>query len=212
MTFAYGGDSNTLAARDHIPIEEARLIEKNYMSGFPGVAKYQSDARRRVMNLGYIDECPEVGYRTYIYDYDRLKEISAKFREEGFWDRYNELKKTNPGHPIVAEVREYHKRKAASERQGINYQIQSRGSAIFKIAAVNFFKWIVDNNLFGIVKMCIPVHDEFDVEAPEEIADMVAAKLKECMVNAGKFICRIVPLDADISYNKDGTLPNHWIH
>lgn len=38
--------------------------------------------------------------------------------------------------------------------------IQSRGSAIFKIAAVNFFNWIVDNNLFDKVKMCIPVHDK----------------------------------------------------
>lgn len=212
FTFAYGGDANTLAARDHIPMEEAQMIERNYMQGFPGVAKYQADARKKVMKLGYIDECPEVGYRTYIYDFKELQDIAARFKEDGFWDRYRILKTKDPMHPIVQEVRHYFKRKSASERQGINYCIQSRGSAIFKIAAVNFFKWIVDNGLFRIVKMCIPVHDEFDVEAPKEMADTVAAKLKECMVNAGKFICRTVPLDADISYNEDGSLPDHWIH
>lgn len=212
MTFAYGGDANTLAARDHIPIEEAKQIEYNYMKGFKGVAKYQAEARKKVMDLGYIDECPEVGYRTYIYDFQDLKDISSKFKEEGFWDSYRKLKETDPLHPIVQNVRHYFKRKSASERQGINYPIQSRGSAIFKIAAVNFFNWIVNNNLFNVVKMCIPVHDEFDIEAPKEIAEEVALKLKECMVKAGEFICRIVPLDADISYKEDGTLPNYWIH
>lgn len=40
---------------------------------------------------------------------------------------------------------------------------------------------------------------EFNIEAPSDIAEMVAEKLHECMVRSGKFICKIVPLDADIS-------------
>ena len=118
----------------------------------------------------------------------------------------------NPLDPLVEEVRHYFKRKSASERQSINYPIQSRGSAIFKIAAVNLFEWVVDNGLFGIVKFCIPAHDEFNIEAPEDIAEEVASKLHECMVKAGKFICRIVPLEAEVSRLKDGTLPTYWIH
>ena len=46
----------------------------------------------------------------------------------------------------------------------------------------------------------------------EEIAEEVANKLHECMVKAGKFICKIVPLDAEVSRLKDGTLPTYWIH
>lgn len=212
FTLAYGGNESTLSSKDHIPMEEAQVIVANYFKGFPGVKTYQDNARRDVMQKGYIDECPEVGYRTYIYDFKEMKDAEEKFKEPGFWDTYRKLKVENPQHPTVQLVRWYFKRKSATERQGVNYCIQSRGSAIFKIAAVNFFKWIVDNNLFGIVKMCIPVHDEFDVEAPKEIAEEVALKLKECMVNAGKFICRIVPLDVEISYNKDGSLPDHWVH
>lgn len=212
FTLAYGGNESTLSSKDHIPMEEAQVIVVNYFKGFPGVKTYQDNARKDVMQRGYIEECPEVGYRTYIYDFKEMKDAAEKFKEPGFWDTYRKLKVENPQHPTVQLVRWYFKRKSATERQGVNYRIQSRGSAIFKIAAVNFFKWIVDNNLFGVVKMCIPVHDEFDVEAPKEIAEEVAAKLKECMVNAGKFICRIVPLDADISYNEDGSLPDHWVH
>ena len=211
FTFAYGGDANTLISKDHIPEEEARLIEANYKKGFPGVAAYQSYQRKIVMQLGYINTCPEVGFRAYIYDFEELDRIQKQFNQE-FWTKYRKLKMENPSDPTVKEVKYYFKRKSASERQSINYPIQSRGSAIFKIAAVNLFNWVVNNGLFGVVKFCIPAHDEFNIEAPEEIAEQVADKLHECMVKAGKFICKIVPLEAEVSRLKDGTLPTYWIH
>ena len=211
FTFAYGGDANTLISKDHIPEEEAKLIEANYKKGFPGVAAYQSYQRKVVMQLGYINTCPEVGFRAYIYDFEELDRIQKQFNQE-FWTKYRKLKIENPSDPIVKDVKYYFKRKSASERQSINYPIQGRGSAIFKIAAVNLFNWVVNNGLFGIVKFCIPAHDEFNIEAPEEIAEQVADKLHECMVRAGKFICKIVPLEAEVSRLENGALPTYWIH
>lgn len=215
FTFAYGGDANTLIGRDHIPKEEAFAIEDNYKKGFPGVAAYQAHQRKVVMQLGYINTCPEVGFRAHIYDFEELDKTQKKFNKE-FWTDYGVRKKTveetGIPDPVVDEVRHYFKRKSASERQSINYPIQSRGSAIFKIAAVNLFKWVVDSGLFGVVKFCIPAHDEFNIEAPEDVAEEVASKLHECMVKAGKFICKIVPLEAEVSRLKDGTLPTYWIH
>lgn len=123
FTFAYGGDANTLIGRDHIPEEEARKIEANYRKGFKGVDAYQSRQRKLVMQLGYIDECPEVGFRAYIYDFDKLSTIQSKFNKE-FWDRYRNLKATNPDCEEVTEVRQYFKRKSASERQSINYPMK----------------------------------------------------------------------------------------
>ena len=106
MTFAYGGDANTLIGRDHIPEEEARKIEANYRKGFKGVDNYQSRQRKLVMQLGYIDECPEVGFRAYIYDFDKLSATQAKFCKE-FWDRYKILKANNTNCNEVDEVRGY---------------------------------------------------------------------------------------------------------
>lgn len=123
FTFAYGGDANTLVGRDHIPEEEARQIEANYRRGFKGVAAYQAYQRKIVMQLGYINTCPEVGYRAYIYDYDELKATQDKFSKD-FWNTYRRLKVTDPTNSIVKEVRHYFKRKSASERQSINYPMK----------------------------------------------------------------------------------------
>lgn len=192
-------------------MEEAQVIENNYMKGFQGVAKYQANQRRLVMELGYINTCPEIGYKAYVYNYDELKETQSKFNTE-FWNKYRAAKALNPNSEIVRSVRRFFKSKSEWERASINYPIQSRASAIYKIFIVNLFNWILDNGLFNIVKFCIPVHDEINLEAPKEIAEEVARKTKEYMVKAGKYICKIVPLDADISTNKDGSLPTYWIH
>lgn len=123
FTFAYGGDANTLIGRDHIPEEEARAIEANYKKGFPGVAAYQSHQRRIVMQLGYINTCPEVGFRAYIYDFEDLDKVQKQFNQE-FWAKYRKLKAENPADPLVEEVKHYFKRKSASERQSINYPMK----------------------------------------------------------------------------------------
>ena len=205
VTFAYGGDANTLIGRDHIPEDEAKKIETNYRKGFRGVDAYQSRQRKLVMQLGYIDECPEVGFRAYIYDFDKLSTIQSKFNKE-FWDRYRNLKATNPDCEEVVEVRQYFKRKSASERQSINYPIQARASAIYKIAMVNFFKWVVDNNLFGVVKFCIPCHDETNLEAPEEIAQEQADILVKSMMKGAEPFLNTLKLGATASVGP------HWIH
>lgn len=123
FTFAYGGDANTLISKDHIPEEEAKLIEANYKKGFPGVAAYQSYQRKVVMQLGYINTCPEVGFRAYIYDFEELDRIQKQFNQE-FWTKYRKLKIENPSDPIVKDVKYYFKRKSASERQSINYPMK----------------------------------------------------------------------------------------
>ena len=123
FTFAYGGDANTLIGRDHIPEDEAHAIEDNYKKGFPGVAAYQSYQRKIVMQLGYINTCPEVGFRAYIYDFEDLDKVQKQFSQE-FWAKYRKLKAENPSDPLVEEVKHYFKRKSASERQSINYPMK----------------------------------------------------------------------------------------
>ena len=47
---------------------------------------------------------------------------------------------------------------------------------------------------------------------PEEIAEEVAQTIYNCMVKAGSIFCTRCKLDADVSRNQDGSLPDHWIH
>ena len=202
----YGGDYNTISKNDGIPVEEAKEIYDNFMEGFPGIKKYQDYCRMAVMRDGYILLNPLTGHRAHIYDAEELKETHNKMQEPGFWEYYQNVRKRNPQDEIVQEVRHYMQRKAASEKQSINYRIQNRGAMCFKLSSIKLFNWIVDHKLIDKVKMCVPAHDEFNLECPVAIKEQVGKVLIDCMIAGGKPFCPNVFLGADIDIN------DHWVH
>lgn len=202
----YGGDYNTISKNDGIPVEEAKEIYDNFMEGFPGIKRYQDYCRMAVMRDGYILLNPLTGHRAHIYDAEELKETHNKMQEPGFWEYYQNVRKRNPQDEIVQEVRHYMQRKAASEKQSINYRIQNRGAMCFKLSSIKLFNWIVDHKLIDKVKMCVPAHDEFNLECPEAIKEQVGKVLIDCMIAGGKPFCPNVFLGADIDIN------DHWVH
>lgn len=202
----YGGDYNTISKNDGIPVEEAKEIYDNFMEGFPGIKRYQDYCRIAVMRDGYILLNPLTGHRAHIYDAEELKETHNKMQEPGFWEYYQNVRKHNPQDEIVQEVRHYMQRKAASEKQSINYRIQNRGAMCFKLSSIKLFNWIVDHKLIDKVKMCVPAHDEFNLECPEAIKEQVGKVLIDCMIAGGKPFCPNVFLGADIDIN------DHWVH
>ena len=202
----YGGDYNTISKNDGIPVEEAKEIYDNFMEGFPGIKRYQDYCRMAVMRDGYILLTPLTGHRAHIYDAEELKETHNKMQEPGFWEYYQNVRKRNPQDEIVQEVRHYMQRKAASEKQSINYRIQNRGAMCFKLSSIKLFNWIVDHKLIDKVKMCVPAHDEFNLECPVAIKEQVGKVLIDCMVAGGKPFCPNVFLGADIDIN------DHWVH
>lgn len=118
----YGGDYNTISKNDGIPVEEAKEIYDNFMEGFPGIKRYQDYCRAAVMRDGYILLNPLTGHRAHIYDAKELKETHNKMQEPRFWEYYQNARKRNPQDEIVQEVGHYMQRKAASEKQSINYR------------------------------------------------------------------------------------------
>lgn len=202
----YGGDYNTISKNDGIPVEEAKEIYDNFMEGFPGIKRYQDYCRAAVMRDGYILLNPLTGHRAHIYDAEELKETHNKMQEPGFWEYYQNARKCNPQDEIVQEVRHYMQRKAASEKQSINYRIQNRGAMCFKLSSIKLFNWIVDHKLIDKVKMCVPAHDEFNLECPAAIKEQVGKVLIDCMIAGGKPFCPNVFLGADIDIN------DHWVH
>lgn len=202
----YGGDYNTISKNDGIPVEEAKEIYDNFMEGFPGIKRYQDYCRAAVMRDGYILLNPLTGHRAHIYDAEELKETHNKMQEPGFWEYYHNARKRNPQDEIVQEVRHYMQRKAASEKQSINYRIQNRGAMCFKLSSIKLFNWIVDHKLIDKVKMCVPAHDEFNLECPAAIKEQVGKVLIDCMIAGGKPFCPNVFLGADIDIN------DHWVH
>lgn len=208
----YGGDANTIHQNKGIPLEEAQKVYNNYMSGFQGLKKYQEFRRKDWFDKGYILLNPLTGHKAFIYDYEELLSEKRRMSEDGFWDYYREMKKNHPDCDTVQMVRHFFKRKSASEKQSINYPIQATGSMCLRYSMIYLWKYITMHNLQGIVKICVAPYDEINLEAPEEMAEKIAKVVYTCMVEAGKIFCTKCKLDADISRNKDGSLPDHWIH
>ena len=91
-----------------------------------------------------------------------------------------------------------------SERKGLNYVIQGTAASQTKYAGIKLFKWIMDNNYFGVVKIVNLVHDEIVVECPEEIVDDVKPKVKQFMEEGANKFMRRIPMIADPE------ISNHW--
>ena len=209
----YGGNADTICRNKGIPIQEAQKIYDNYMKGFSGLKKYQDFRRKDWFAKGYILLNPLTRHKAFIYDYDKLLEEKQRMSSPDWdWDYYRQMKKDCPESDTVQMVKHFFKRKADSERQSINYPIQATGSMCLRVALINLFKYICENNLFNVVKINVTPYDEINCEAPEEIADEVANAVYNCMVKAGSIFCTRCKLDADISKDSNGQLPNYWIH
>ena len=209
----YGGNADTICKNKGIPMAEAEKIYNNYMSGFSGLKRYQDFRRKDWFQKGYILLNPLTGHKAFIYDYDKLKEEKARMSSDTWdWEYYRQMKKEYPDCDTVQMVRHFFKRKADSERQSINYPIQATGSMCLRVALINFFNYICDNNLFSKVKITITPYDEINCEAPEEIAESIAEEVHRDMVKSGAIFCTRCTLDADISRLSDGKLPTFWVH
>lgn len=75
-----------------------------------------------------------------------------------------------------------------------------------KLAAVYFYQWILENDLWNKVLIVGFVHDEIITEGPKNIIEIASKKLKECMEKAGKVFCPTIPI---ISDGEIGELWNH---
>ena len=88
----------------------------------------------------------------------------------------------------------------------LNAPTQGTGSIIIKTAAINLFKWIMDNHLFSKVKICAMVHDELLIEFPENLKDSFPHTLEQTMFDAAAKYCEKVPIPAEAEVS------DHWVH
>ena len=202
----YGGDYNTISNNKGIPLEEAKQIYDNFMEGFPGVESYQKYCRMAVMRDGYVLMNPQTRHRAHIPELKFIREMQEKMQNPEFWSYYREMKRDAPESETVRSVKKFFIIKSQWEKNSINYRIQNRGAMCFKFASIKLFRWICENNYQNIVKMCVPVHDEFNLECPKEMADEVAKKLVQCMEEGAKPFCKRLHLGADVDIN------DHWVH
>lgn len=202
----YGGSAQTIATNKNIPLVEAQEIYDSYMKGFPGVANYQMRQRKFVMSHGYILLNSKTGHKAFIYNWDEIETIKKRQKLDGYWETYRQYKKDRPDAPIIDEVRSFFRQKSNFEKHAINYPIQATGALMFKLASIYLWNYLKSNDLVFKVKLCIPCHDEWNIEVPKEITEQMTKVLQDCMEKAGTYFCKKIkmPADAEVS--------DHWIH
>lgn len=143
-----------------------------------------------------IDQC------TGVYTY-KVKKPAKKNGQEEY-----ETKEVYVGLPevYIYPVKYFSKRKSDCEKQSINYPCQGTGAVMFKTASVFLWDYLVEHNLLFKVKLCVPAHDEWNIEVPEEMAEEMTAVVKDCMARAGSWFCTKLSLPADGEYN------DFWVH
>ena len=209
----FGGSAQAIASSLGCSMEEAEQIASDYLTGFPGIAKFKAEGSKAVRRDGYVLMCKHTGHKMYWWDHDKWLERQKSFTTE-FWDNYRIIKKKwedSGPHSIweplpkeILEVREHFQAASKWDRMALNAPTQNTGVVILKDAMTDFFKYIVDNNLFGIVKIVALVHDEANIEYPKELPmDKI---LKECMENSASKYCKSLPIPAEAA------IGTHWIH
>jgi len=205
----YGGVGATIAGNLNLTTQEGEAIYDGYFKAFPGIKNYFAKCKNKALANGYV-ELNQISYRKSFIDfYEQYKELQSEVNAPAFWDDYR-AHKTKQSDLFQSfykpTVREYFKFKGMIERKSLNYPIQGSSAEITKFGALKFFNYITDSGLMGVVKICNIVHDEIVIECPEVIANKMAKYLQECMEDAGKPFCKIIPLKAE------PCITDHWEH
>lgn len=199
----FGGSARAIAQSLGCSLEEAEEIAKAYLDGFPGIAKFKSEGSKAVREKGYVLMCKYTGHKMYWWDHDKWLQRQKTFTQE-FWEEYRNKHK-GTGDAIAMEVREHFQAASKWDRMALNAPTQNTGICILKSAMADFFNWIVDNNLFSIVKIVALVHDEANIEYPKSMPN-TGRILQDCMEKAAAKFCKSLPIPTEAS------IDTHWVH
>ena len=204
FAWMFGAAAPTIAQSAECTVEEAQEYVDRLNKGFKGISKFASEGSKFVRQNGYIVINKFTGHKLWWWDHDKWLERQKRFNEPGFWDVYKEKHK-GTGDAIAMEVREHFQAASKYDRLARNCPTQGSGACITKLACINLFNWIVDNNYFDKVKLVAVVHDEICCEYPKELSDFPKL-LEKTMEEASTHYCKFSKIPAESS------VATCWVH
>ena len=187
---AYGLSAHGAAIRLKITKREAQDLINKFFKTFPNIKDKLEAFANWGVTKGFISE-PVFGRPRF---YDEWKIAVASKLGTPFEGGMN-----------YREIQEAKKQKGSIERESKNHPIQSCGAAMLKISGVFLRRWIRNNNLWEVVRLLLPPHDEWCVEAKDGYEQLTRDKLKYYMELAGKVGLNTSLLKAEPYISK------HWV-
>lgn len=199
----YGGTGSTIAENLGVSRKEGEKIYDAYFSAFPGLRDHFNYVKKQGLRDGYILVSEITKRKSYLPFFEIYAELEKKLTHK-FWEEYRSEKSKDTARfqELRQVVSDYYYYKGEIERKSLNFPIQGSAAEITKISCIYIYDWILENNLFGVVKFVNTVHDENVLECPSYLATTVAEMVKNCMQKAGQIYCKRVPLKTDPDINK----------
>ena len=204
FAYLFGAAAPTIAQSANCSIEQAQEYINALDKEFYGMTAFAKKGAAFVRSHGYIIINPITGHRLNWWDWDKWKERQKMFNQPGFWDDFKAHHK-GTGDEIALEVRQHFQVASKYDRLARNVVTQGTGAIILKTAMTDLFNWIVENNYFGVIHICVAVHDELNCDYPQE-AESFPKVLKAIMENAAAKYCKSLPIPAVPEVG------DHWIH
>ena len=203
FALSFGGGYPAIMSALQCSREKAEEIIRNYENTFKGTAEYARKGEKKLMQTGYVNICLKTGHKLYWWDFDEWKERQASY-DTKFWEEYREVHKPAKDY-VYQEVKTHFKAKSKWCRMVRNACTQGTGSIIMKTALTKLFNWIVDNNYFNIVHICVSVHDEICCDYPEQL-EQFPKVLTDIMEESASEFCKSIPIPANAEVS------DHWVH
>ena len=202
--YMFGAAAPTLAATAGCTVDEAQAVVDKLDKAFAGMTAFAKKGASFVRNNGYILINPQTGHRLNWWDWKDWKERQKYFSQPGFWEDFKANHK-GTGDALCLEVRQHFQAASKYDRLARNVVTQGTGAIILKSAMTTLFNWIVNNGYFGIIHICVAVHDEINCDYPEKVEDFPKV-LESIMEEAAAKYCKSLPIPAEASVS------DHWVH
>jgi len=189
--FKEGLDRHRSAAADiyKVPYEEVTQAQRNAAKTLNFGLSYGSSA----WNIANTLNIPQIHAEKLLTDYWRVFSVLQK------WQRRSGLLSWTKGYSETFwGRRRYYEglEKKRVMRMGANMEIQGTSADMSKLATVLVDTYLRDN--FDNISIINFVHDEIEIEAPEEHASEVANRVKELMETAGAEFVTIIKQEAHV--------------
>ncbi len=127
----------------------------------------------------------------------RIDDLTKRISYFDQYDEYLRLESIQYEDRTKEENSKFYKIKGALERMAQNYRIQGSGATMVKIAAILFEDALEEQGITAawILNM---VHDEIVVNCKRDLSERVSKILEECMIKAGTYICKTIPMKIDL--------------
>lgn len=226
--FAYGGNAFTLHQNEGIPMEKAQEIENAFKELHSGLYETGTNTLKQAIKVGYIESA--MGFKLHLPYFEEYREserkVSSITKED--WQLYKQGKleykaqfkaiEAKKEYKIVnkqaydfytnnkSKISKFFKLKSQYMRLCLNNPVQATSAHQTKLAVINLFKYIRNNNHLNKALICIVPHDEIVMEVEDSLTSTYKEKLGQIMIESGnRFLTN--PL---LKMGADANIGSNW--